>query len=161
MTETTTTGVPVATNYVPPTNNGIFEVNGGDEDNNGTNNSQSSGAVYEEINTGDGSTVCTGDDATFSANSDDSVQWECPVCFETIGEVDVIGLYQCAHLACYQCFHSQVQYLVRSGLPLDLSCPICRASARAEYTRCRYLGRRRCVTFDGRWYNLYFAPIVD
>lgn len=96
----------------------------------------------------------------------DNAQWECPVCFEPIGVVDVVSPYACSHLACYQCFRVHAQYATQRNLPgrgvivSDVTCPLCRAPPRDEFVRCRYLRSRKCVTRNGIRYKFYF-PFDD
>ncbi len=84
-------------------------------------------------------------------------QWECPICFKEMGDVDVICMHECSHISCYQCLETQVAYFRKTDLnPTDILCSLCRAPVQKEYKTTPRLNPKVCISFAGKSYKLYY-----
>ena len=89
--------------------------------------------------------------------SNEETDWECPICYHILGEVDVIPLFKCKHIACYQCLVRNSDYMRKNGsCPLNITCSMCRASIKDIYRTNRILNRKLCLSINLKQYILYY-----
>lgn len=89
----------------------------------------------------------------------DLINWECPICFESIILSDKINNvcipFQCNHLTCYDCFVNCINYKLNKSDIQNLNCSLCRSKLLVPWKNSNKIGKKKINVDKLKFYYSY------
>lgn len=91
-----------------------------------------------------------------------STNWECPICYNEIGKIDISKPFICDHLTCYQCFFKQIKFSRKDNKsPLKLTCCLCRSDIKNTWKTTKRLDVKEYRDNKNNKLWKFYTPLTD